>query len=182
MSINTIDYNGFVSVNININDTNVINYLPSGHIQLNSGVIVNNIIDNINNADNESLITSITMKDYVDLVSGTTDTVITLNNTATTISTISTTNNTFYSVRAIISGRNQTNGTDFAMYRYLFGVKNISGVVSITKNKLLETIEEDDAAWNIQLNVSGTNVQIQVVGDPSDSIIWKSTVYIQDLS
>lgn len=180
MSNTLIDYSGPSEVRLSVNDTECLKLLP-GSIQLATGPSVNEITTDVNAATATSLITGSATKTYVEEMAGTTDTLTTNSNTATTLNTISTITNAFYGVRAIISAKNQTNNSDFAMYRILFGIKNISGVVTITDNRLLETIEEDDANWDVQLNVNGTDVEIQVVGDASDSIIWKSSLVVQEL-
>jgi len=149
-------------------------------LQLNSGVSVNTIVDDMSNTNSTSLITGIAVKNYIDNLTPFSDTVTTTNDTFTTIKTINTTTGTFYSISTTIAGKNTTNGTDFGLYVFKFGIKNIADTITIT-NSSTETVSEDDENWDIAATISGTNVLIQVKGITANNINWTARTLIQTL-
>jgi len=103
---------------------------------------------------------------------------ITNNATVTTIYTHSTASPTTYSFDIeIIAIRTDVAG-DTANYRRLFKAKNIGGTVTVNDLDQVSTTDiaswdhEDNAAWNLTVVVSGTNILIRVTGVAGQTIKW----------
>jgi hypothetical protein len=111
-----------------------------------------------------------------------TATVNTTDATLTTLQTIATSTDTSMLVQAKIVAR-RTGGTsgaadDSAAYILTALVKNVAGTVTVN---VLQTdyAAEDQVAWDATMNVSGTNVLIQVTGAANNSVTWKTTTTTQ---
>lgn len=106
------------------------------------------------------------------------NTLTTTNNTVTTITTIPTSSNTAYLVEVMavsrrVSGTGAGVNGDSSAYVRTAKYKNVAGTVTIGTVQSSYT-DEDIAAHNITLTVSGTNVLVQVAGSTNNTVDWKS--------
>lgn len=102
-------------------------------------------------------------------------TVSTTDATATAIATVAVAADTTVLIGARIAGR-RTGGSsgaagDSAGYEINGVAKNIAGTVSIVAQAVAFTAE-DQAAWNVALAVSGTDILIRVTGAANNNVAW----------
>lgn len=103
------------------------------------------------------------------------DTVQTTNATTTVISTIAmATNDRVMSVEGSIRSASHA-GDEVAYYKYsAVFYRDGAGTVTQKGNTTVVDIYEDVAAWDFDLNVSGTNVEVRVTGEAAKTIEWRS--------
>ncbi len=101
----------------------------------------------------------------------------TSNATPVAITTFGTENDRGYQVWAQIIGIS-TGSTLGGGYVLAASFKNVGG--SLTKVGTLTVIaeHEDDSDWNTDIIQSGTNIQVLVAGDTSQTVDWTSFVQI----
>jgi len=104
----------------------------------------------------------------------TVDTVTTTDATTTTISTIATSSDTTYFLSAKLVARRTDSGSESAGYKLMATYRNNGGTLSqVSSDDLLS--QEDSAQWNVDTTISGTNIIIEVTGQSSKTINWKSS-------
>jgi hypothetical protein len=72
----------------------------------------------------------------------------------------------------IVSAR-KTDGTQGAGYEMLGSFRRNGGVVTQIDTDQIEAQAQDDPAWNVEYNVSGTTVQVRVTGVAATNIDWR---------
>lgn len=106
----------------------------------------------------------------------------TTNATLTTFFSVPIPTDTVCYLEIVVMGR-RTGGTggtagDSAVYYRKGAYTNKGGTVALLGGSLLEVIDrEDNAAWDCQLNISGTNVNVQVQGAANNNITWHRIEY-----
>lgn len=103
------------------------------------------------------------------------NTVSTTNNTVTTLTTVAIPTNKTIILQSTIGGR-RTGGSagtagDTASYIITGTYKNIAGTVTLV-GALDVIANEDQAAWDGTMAVSGTNVIVTVAGDTNNNVDW----------
>lgn len=78
-------------------------------------------------------------------------------------------------VEATVQGIDNT-AKEVAFYKFSAFFYNNAGTV--TQKGTTTTLDsfEDDASWNFDLNISGTDVQIRVIGDATNAVEWRVLV------
>lgn len=71
---------------------------------------------------------------------------------------------------------------DTAGYIIRGAFNNTSGTVSIIGAQNEDMFREDDSTWDIDLETSGANIQLNVTGATNVNITWHATVFIQTIS
>ena len=101
--------------------------------------------------------------------------VTTTNATVTTIDTFATGSNTNYDITVKINAR-QTGGSGTtghgASYKMTATFRNIAGTVTQIGTTTYLATHEDNAAWNADFSISGTNILTRVTGEASKNITW----------
>lgn len=98
---------------------------------------------------------------------------------ATSIKSIAIPNDSVVMIEARVKGR-KTGGTgagsagDGACYVRTIAVKNVGGTVSIIRRQS-DFTAEDINGFNCTLDVSGTNVQLNVRGSANNNVTWQAT-------
>lgn len=104
--------------------------------------------------------------------------------TVTTVQTVATATDTSLLLRTRIVGR-RTGGSagsadDSAVFILTAVIKNIAGTVTVNALQT-DYSATDQAAWAATLNVSSTNVLIQVNGDTNNNVSWSCTTETQKI-
>jgi len=100
-------------------------------------------------------------------------TITTSDATLTTIAVIGTTSNTSYLIKVKIVARRTDTGTESAGY-ILNGVyRNNGGTLTLVGQD--KTSIEDTQQWDVDLNTSGINMTIEVMGQGGKTINWKAS-------
>lgn len=103
----------------------------------------------------------------------------------TTIKTVSVPTDSIVLVEATVLGR-KTGGSgsgnvgDGAAYVRTAKIKNIGGTVTIGDVEASYT-DEDVKSWGIRIQVSGTNVNVQIAGSANNNVSWEGTYKIKIL-
>jgi hypothetical protein len=113
------------------------------------------------------------------------DTVNTTDATVTTLQSFTTASDTHYVLKAFVGARRTggASGTagDGAGYEITAYVKNIGGTVTV--NGLTVTpIYEDQAAWDVTVDVSSTAFRLRVTGAASNNITWTTNTTLSIIS
>lgn len=107
-----------------------------------------------------------------------TDSVTTTDATVTTIFTHSTASGTNFLFGIEVVGIRTDVAGNGGGYKEDFFAKNVGGTVTVTVLDQVSTGDiarwdhEDDAAWNVTVVVSGTNILIRVTGVAAQTINW----------
>ena len=99
----------------------------------------------------------------------------TTNATPTTISTLAIGTSKIHCYRVVLAGL-QSNSSNGAYYERLAGYKNNAGTVTLIGSAASPITAEDNAAWDITLTISGTNVLVQVTGAAATTIEWETII------
>jgi len=95
--------------------------------------------------------------------------------TTTAIDTISTATDRGYVVKATFVAI-KDDGSQGAGYIIAATFRNDGGVLNqVGSTNTGGLLNEDDAAWAVDFNISGTNIQIRVTGNTSDTVEWQVT-------
>lgn len=98
--------------------------------------------------------------------------VSTTNNTQTTLITIATVTNTAYAIEFIIAAVRTDTFAQSASYAIRGGYKNDGGTVIKVGEEIVDV--EDDNTWDVDVNISTTNILVQVTGPTAaTNITWK---------
>lgn len=101
-------------------------------------------------------------------------TVTTTDATVTALETIATTSDQSYLIRTRVTSRRSDSGSESNGYVLTGLFKNVAGTV--TQVNITDRLEfEDSSAWNTIFAISGTNILINVTGEASKTIQWKSS-------
>ncbi len=104
-------------------------------------------------------------------------TVNTTNNVPTALATLATATNTSYRVTAevlaVVTGGIGTPG-DTSSYSISANVKNVGGTLTVRSDILTST--EDFVAASIDVDTSGTDIVVNVIGITSWNLTWRGTV------
>ncbi|MGL4401094.1 MAG: hypothetical protein ACRCXD_14585 [Luteolibacter sp.] len=114
------------------------------------------------------------------LTSSLTGEVSTTDATVTTVASIPTDTDRTYMVEVWLSGR-RTGGiagaaNDTANFIRRFVLKNNAGTLAAPLNLTTEYTQRDQAAWNIALTVSGTNLLVRANGALNNNVDWRAEV------
>lgn len=107
--------------------------------------------------------------------------------TETTLQSVTLDDNTVYTFWSHIVAR-QTGGTagttgNGALYVRVFAAKRVSaGTATAIGTVGVIRTNEDDAGWNVNLDVSGNDVRVRVTGAADQNITWHGTLIIQKVS
>lgn len=108
-------------------------------------------------------------------------TVTTTNATVTTILSIPTATDRGYFITIRCLGRQTAPAVNnTAVYTESYKAKNTAGVVTLS-GALNPIQSEDVGTWNLAAAVSGTNVVVQVTGVAATTIVWDTTVIIDEV-
>lgn len=99
-------------------------------------------------------------------------TVQTTDATVTVLDTVATTTNNATWINGTIVGRDNT-ANEAAFYKFSALFDNNSGTVTQKGSTTVLDTHEDDASWDFDLNISGTNIQIRVIGDATNAVEWR---------
>jgi hypothetical protein len=116
------------------------------------------------------------------LIGNTTDkvyTVITNNDTATTLATLATATNTAYTIKVDVTSTDSTGGNDAGSYTFIAMAKNINGTITISNraNNVM-ILDTGLANTDVTLEVSSTNILVNVIGVASKNIKWYGRITI----
>lgn len=101
-------------------------------------------------------------------------TVTTTDATVTTLDTIATSSNVSYFIKTKIIARSSDPGSQSNGYQLIGIFNNSAGTV--TQVSTTDRLEfENNSTWNAVFTISGTNVVINVTGEASKTIQWKSS-------
>lgn len=79
-------------------------------------------------------------------------------------------------VTADVVGRGASEG---AAYTITAGVQNFAGVVTVIGGTAQVTFQrEDNAAMDVQFNISGEDIQLQVRDDAVQAMAWRADVFV----
>lgn len=106
----------------------------------------------------------------------TTDEVTTTDATQTVLSTINVVNNSVVHIATSVLGLNTTDNSEGAVYSREGSYRNASGSVSLLGAVSSGHTAEDNAAWDVDMAISGVNILLRVTGAAGTTINWKSVV------
>jgi len=169
----TINSSGVVIVNNVGGGTELGSFVPSNTLKLKT-LIAGTDITFVDSS------TNITINATSSGASQITGSVTTTNTTPTTLITISTVSNSLYNLDISVNGANTTlnNGNIFFLKG---GYKNISGTLTKLTSIEDELFIREDVGTNLNLNISGTSIIIEVVGLSATTIKWSGVVVLQTL-
>ena len=99
-------------------------------------------------------------------------TVQTTDATVTVIHTVATTTDSVTWIEATIQGRDNT-ANEVAFFKFTALFDNNTGTVTQKGSTTVLDNYEDDASWDFDLNISGTDIQIRVTGDATNNVEWR---------
>lgn len=176
--IGTSDVQTLTNKTINASANTISNI---GDSQMTTGINANKIANGTVSNTTYQYLSSVTSDIQTQLdskatqaVSGYVENTVTTNSgTSAVIATISTTNNTTYVLQVTIVARRTDAGNESAGYVFndLFR-NNTNALTKVTEDKLSM---EDALPWDVSITVSGTNILINVIGEASKTINWKSS-------
>lgn len=100
--------------------------------------------------------------------------VTTTDATLTTIATIAITDNRVVEIKAIVVGRRTDAADRGAFIRQATVFREAAGGATIVGSVTTTRTRKSDPQWDVEINVSGNNVLIQVKGDAAQTVNWKS--------
>jgi len=96
----------------------------------------------------------------------------TVNATPATIHTVATSSNQVTVIEGMLFSRDNT-ANETAFYKFTAVFDNNAGTVSQKGSTTVLDSHEDDASWDFDFNISGTNIEIQVQGDATNNVEWR---------
>jgi hypothetical protein len=96
----------------------------------------------------------------------------TVNATPATIHTVATSSNQVTVIEGMLFSRDNT-ANETAFYKFTAVFDNNAGTVSQKGSTTVLDSYEDDASWDFDFNISGTNIEIQVQGDATNNVEWR---------
>lgn len=113
-------------------------------------------------------------------------TITTTNNTQTTLDTIAIMASSTYLIESRIVAR-RTGGSagtadDGATYVRRGSYTTKSGTVTLLGVEVIGTDREDQAGWDVTLDINGTDVRVRVTGATNNNISWQAETTVQRIS